>query len=273
MTVSRARIAASGDRGHRHHRRVHRVDRDVMYRSNLGAKDRSGAIFAVVAIHAALLLALLHISGKLPLDNPQSVLRVFDIIALKPSSPSPPPQQKTQPKPRAKEGGSAPKNIKSEATPVVAPAPKIPSPPTIAATETPRQGTAPTQGASTVRGPGTGAGGVGTGTGSGSGGNGPGGGGENGVAYRARLLTPTLRGRDFPRSLLETVRRGARVDVGLRIEANGTVSECRIFRSSGVPALDSEVCNLAHERFRYRPALNRLGQPVASWTGYSQADF
>src|SRR3954471_11051010 len=106
-----------------------------MYRSNLGAKDRSGAIAAVVAIHAALLLALLHISGKLPLDNPQSVLRVFDINALKVPPPPPPPQQKSQP-----EGGSAPKNIKSEATPVVAPAPKIPAPPTIAATETPRQG-------------------------------------------------------------------------------------------------------------------------------------
>src|SRR5437763_14968692 len=158
-----------------------------MYRSNLDTKHRSGAIAAVVAIHAALLFALLHISGKLPLDNPQSVLRVFDISALKPPPPPPPPQQKTQPKPTAKEGGSAPKNIKSEATPVVAPARKIPAPPTIAATETPRQGTAPTQGASSVRGPGTGAGGVGTGTGSGAGGDGPGGGGGNGGADPARL--------------------------------------------------------------------------------------
>jgi len=244
-----------------------------MYRSNLDTKDRSGAIAAVVAIHAALLFALLHISGKISLGDPQSVLRVFDINPLKPAPPPPPPRQKTRANPKAKEGASAPKNIKSEATPVIAPKPKIPAPPTIAATETPRQGTAPTQGASNVRGPGTGAGGVGNGTGSGSGGNGPGGGGDNGVAYRARLLTPTLRGRDFPRNLLEAVPRGARVDVGLRIEANGTVSECRIFRSSGVPALDSEVCNLAHERYRFRPALNRSGQPVASWTGYSQANF
>src|SRR5438477_907769 len=119
-----------------------------MYRSNLGAEHRSGAIAAVVAIHAALLLALLHISGKLPLDNAQSVLRVFDVNPFKPPPPPPPPQHKPQPKPKAKEGGSAPKNIKSEATSVVAPAPKIPAPPTVAATETPRQGTAPTQGAS-----------------------------------------------------------------------------------------------------------------------------
>ena len=59
----------------------------------------------------------------------------------------------------------------------------------IAASRTPRQGTAPTQGASDVRGPGTGAGGAGTGTGSGSGGNGPGGGGDNGVAEPPHLVT------------------------------------------------------------------------------------
>ena len=48
-----------------------------MYRSNLGAKDRSGAIIAVVAIHAALLLAFLHISGKISFGETQSVLRVW----------------------------------------------------------------------------------------------------------------------------------------------------------------------------------------------------
>ena len=50
-------------------------------------------------------------------------------------------QQQQQPKPKEKEGGSAPKNIKSEATPVVAPKPKIVTPPVqkIAASETPRR--------------------------------------------------------------------------------------------------------------------------------------
>jgi periplasmic protein TonB len=241
-----------------------------MYRSNLGAKDRSGAIVAVVAIHAALLLALLHISGKLPLDNPQSVLRVFDISAFKPPPPPPPTQQKTQPTPKAKEGGSAPKNIKSEATPVVAPAPKIPAPPTIAATETPRQGTAPTQGASAVRGPGTGAGGVGTGTGSGAGGTGPGGGGDNGVAEPPRLMTPVLLGRDFPRELLGQWPRRATIFLRLRVDTRGYISECAVDRGTGVQAIDSSICNLAHDRLRFRPALNRSGQAVAGWFGYAQ---
>jgi protein TonB len=245
----------------------------VAYRTELKPRDKGGAIAAVIAVHALLLFALLHMSGKIDLADPQSVLRVFDVG--QPPPPLPPPTQKQQPKPKEKEGGSAPKNIKSGATPVAAPKPKIETPPVqkIAATETPRQGAAPTQGASDVRGPGTGAGGAGTGTGSGAGGSGPGGGGDNGVAERARLITPTLRGRDFPREILQTVPRRARVDVGLRVEPDGTVSECKIFRSSGSPAFDSEVCNLAHTRYRFRPALNRYGRPVASWFGYSQADF
>src|SRR3954469_15831558 len=155
-----------------------------MYRSDLNNRDKSGAIALVIGIHAALLFVFLHISGKMTLADPQSALKLFDIRNRERPPPPPPPPQNQQPKPKEKEGGSAPKNIKSEATPVVAPKPRIVTPPVqpIPATETPRQGSAPTQGASDVRGPGTGAGGTGTGTGSGSGGNGSGGGGDGGVA-------------------------------------------------------------------------------------------
>src|SRR5437763_15975590 len=115
-----------------------------MYRSTLGTRDRSGAIAAVIAVHAALLFALLHLSGKMPLAAEQSVLSVFDVSPPKPPPPPPPPPQKLQPKPKEKQAGSAPKNIRSEATPVVAPTPRIPAPSPIAATQTPRQGIAPT---------------------------------------------------------------------------------------------------------------------------------
>src|SRR5436305_1670895 len=151
-----------------------------MYRANLGRKDKGGAIIAVILIHAALLFAFLNIAGKLDLIDAQSAMRVFDLDAVQPPPPPPPPRRPQQPKPRQKEGGSAPRNITSQATPVVAPKPVVQTPPIqpIAAAETPRQGTAPTQGASDVRGPGTGAGGAGNGSGSGAGGTGPGGGGE-----------------------------------------------------------------------------------------------
>jgi periplasmic protein TonB len=243
-----------------------------MYRSNLNRRDKGGAIVAVIAIHAALLFAFLHISGKMEFANPQSVLRVFNVGEVPPPPPPPPPEQRQQAKPKEKEGGSAPKNIRSEATPVAAPKPKIQTPPvqTIAATETPRLGISPTQGASNVRGPGTGAGGVGTGTGSGTGGNGPGGGGDNGVAEPPHLVTPVLNGRDIPREILEQWPRGATVFMRLRVDPRGYVSECTVDRGTGISAIDSGLCNLAHERLRFRPAVNRNGQAVAGWFGYAQ---
>jgi protein TonB len=241
-----------------------------MYRSDLNNRDKGGAIAGVIAIHAALLFALLHMSGKMNLANPQSVLSVFDVRDVPP--PPPPPQQRQQPRPKQKEGGSAPKNIKSEATPVAAPKPRIETPPVnqMAAAETPRQGTMSTQGASDVRGPGTGAGGVGNGTGSGSGGNGPGGGGDNGVAEPPHLVTPVLRGRDIPQDVLDQWPRGATVFMRLRIDPRGYVSECTVDRGTGLAVVDLSVCNLAHERLRFRPAVNRSGQAVAGWFGYAQ---
>ena len=242
-----------------------------MYRSDLNPRDRGSALVAVAAIHAALLFAFLNLSGKMPLPGRESALRLFDVSEVEPPPP-PPAVQQQQAKPKEKEGGSAPKNIKSQATPVAAPKPPIviPQPPKITTSETPRQGAEPTQGASNVRGPGTGAGGQGTGTGSGSGGTGPGGGGDGGVAYPPRLITSDLRGRDFGRDLLEQWPRGAQLFLRLRIDARGYIMECAVDRGTGVAAIDGSICNLAHERLRFRPALNRLGQPVAGWVGYRQ---
>lgn len=243
----------------------------MAYRSDISPRARGGAIAAVVAIHAALLLAFLNLSGKMNFAETQSVLRVFDVNQRPPPSP-PPLRQQVQAKPKQKEGGSAPKNIKSEATPVAAPKPRIEMPPVqqIAAAQTPRQGTAPTQGASDVRGPGTGAGGTGAGTGSGAGGTGPGGGGEGGVAEPPHLATSVLSGRDFPRALLDQWPRRTTIFLRLRVDARGYVSECMIDRGTGVQAIDSSICNLAYERLRFRPALNRSGQAVAGWFGYAQ---
>jgi len=244
-----------------------------MYRSDLKPRDKGGAIIGVAAIHAALLFAFLHLSGRIDLTDPQSVMHVFDVSEVPPPPEPPPPEQPDQrQQPKEKEGGSSPENIRSQATPVVAPKPRIETPPVqqIATSETPRQGTQPTQGASDVRGPGTGAGGTGTGTGSGSGGNGPGGSGGGGVADPPHLISPVLRGRDIPRDLLDQWPPRATVFLRFRVDARGYVSECTVDRGTGVPAIDSALCNLAHDRLRFRPALNRAGQAVAGWFGYAQ---
>ena len=244
----------------------------MAYRTDISRRDRTGVIAVVIAIHAALLFAVIHRWGSsVGLTNYPSPMSILDLRQPPPPPPPPPPQeQRRQPKPKDEEGGSAP-NIKSEATPIKAPEPKVVVPPLpqIAASETPRQGTAPTQGAAPVAGPGTGTGGSGNGMGTGTG-SGSGGGGEGGVADPPHLVSPVLTGRDFSRDLLEQWPRGATVFMRLRVDARGYVSECTVDRGTGVAAIDSQVCNLAHDRLRFRPALNRSGQAVAGWFGYAQ---
>jgi protein TonB len=238
----------------------------VAYRTDVNARDKSGAIIAVIAVHAALLFALLNLSGTIDLADPQSALKIIDL-----SNPPPPPPlvPLQQPRPKPKEGASAPQNVRSQATPVVAPKPRIqtPSVQKIVASETPKQGTQSTQGASNVAGPGTGAGGAGNGTGSGNGGNGS---GSGDVADPPHLATPVLSGRDIPRELLDQWPPGVPVFLRIRVSPQGFVSECNLLRGTGNRQIDGAMCNIAHDRLRFRPAVNRYGQPVAGWFGYAQ---
>lgn len=241
-----------------------------MYRATLNNRDRAGVITAVVAIHAGLAFALLHMSGTVDLIPDQERLRIFDV-----NQPEPPPPvtiQEIREKAPEKEGEASPPNIKSEATPVVRPKPRIevPAPPTVIASPTPNQGAAQTQGAAPVPGPGTGAGGIGTGLGAGGAGSGRGGGGNGLAAVRTRLATRPLVGRDFPPALLDAWPRRAMAFMRLRVDANGAVIQCIMDRGTGNRAMDDDICAIVQQRLRFRPALDESGRPVADWFGYRQ---
>ena len=242
-----------------------------MYRSDLNSRDKSSAVVAAVAIQAALLIAFLNMSGKMAVGDTQSPLYLIDIPTPAPLAlPAPLLVQAQIARHQEKEGGSAPKNIKSQATPVLAPKPVIDTPAVeqIATAVTPARAVDPTQGASSVRGPGTGAGGLGNGSGNGASGNGAGDGG--GVAEPPHLTTPVLRGYDFPREIIDQWPRAATVFLRLRVDARGYVAECMLDRGTNVRQIDAQMCNTAHERLRFRPALDRSGQAVAGWFGYAQ---
>ena len=66
-----------------------------MYRTDLTSRDKSGAMAAVLAIHAGLAFALLQMSGQIEIIDPESAIRVFDIdeVIPPPPPPPPPPQQ------------------------------------------------------------------------------------------------------------------------------------------------------------------------------------
>ena len=187
---------------------------------------------------------------------------VADLVTLNFTLPKPPPEP--EPPPRAssasaaKDAASA-RNIRNKATPVVAQPPRIPvPPPPIAAATAPAAGDARQSGASTQAGPGQGAGGVGSGTGGGGlGGDGDGG----GIATGPRQVRGRLTVADFPDGLIGP---GQQASVGVRytVEIDGRVTGCSVLRSSGFSQVDALACRLITQRFRYRPATNRAGQPV-----------
>ncbi|WP_264446014.1 energy transducer TonB [Novosphingobium sp. JCM 18896] len=177
-----------------------------------------------------------------------------------PPKPQPKPEQRKAERPAAKEEAS-PRNLRNKATPVVAPpvVPLIVPPPIVAATQA-GTGQAAQTGASDRLGPGRGAGGFGNGTG----GGGQGGDGGGGVpAVGPRQIRGKLSFNDLPDGLLAP---GSEASVGVRyvVEVDGHVSNCRATESSGYPQIDWTACRLIEQRFRYKPARDREGNPVRS---------
>jgi protein TonB len=110
-------------------------------------------------------------------------------------------------------------------------------------------------GTSAGSGSGGGTGGDGSGTGNGEGGD-----GDEG-ATGAEQIAGEITSRDYPRDLFEA-EVGGRVGILFTVSPAGRVSDCRVTRSSGTPALDGLTCHLIRERFRYRPATDGRGRAV-----------
>ena len=93
--------------------------------------------------------------------------------------------------------------------------------------------------------------------GGGQGGEGVGG----GIATGPRQVRGRLTVADFPDGLIGP---GQQASVGVRytVETDGRVTGCTVLRSSGFAQVDSLACGLITQRFRYRPAMNRAGEPV-----------
>ena len=214
-----------------------------MYLHGNRKKDRLWAIAGVVAVHGLLAYALLSGLAMRVSERASESLKLVDIMQPEPPPPPPPPPEEAS-KPK---GEPSPPNLKAVPTAVVAPPPKIPAPTPIAAAPVPSTGAAPSAGASNIAGPGTGAGGVGSGLG---------GGGSGGGGSRAQRIQGRLSDSDF--AGIEGF-----VAVRFTIRSDGGVTGCRIVKSSGSAELDGMTCRLIERRFRYRPARDVQGRPIA----------
>jgi protein TonB len=219
------------------------------YRGTAEGPDKAKAIAAVVAVHAALAFVILSGLNVRIVSQAVEQLKTFNLQTPPPPPPVPPPPPKPRPQPQVKKPQGAPAK-RAEPSPIVAPPPKIPAPSPLPAAKVAGTGSASTSGAAAS----------GTGTGAGGSGYGPGGGGT-GAYTPARKLTK-IPNREYRRFAASGIAYGS-VAISIRVNPDGSVSNCRIVRSSGSAYADSLMCSLTLQYVRFSPALDPSGRPVA----------
>lgn len=218
------------------------------YQGKARRPDQAKAIAAVIAVHAALAFIILSGLNVRTVGEAVEALKTFN-LEQPPPPPPPPPPPKPRPRPQAHKEAGAPAK-RAEPTPVVAPPPRILVPSPIPAAKIAGTGSAATSGAGTS----------GIGTGTGGYGNGPGGGGS-GAFIPARKLTK-IPDREYRRFAASGIPSGS-VAIGIRVNPDGSVSDCRIVRSSGSGYADALMCQLTEQYVRFSPARDPSGRPVA----------
>jgi protein TonB len=217
------------------------------YRGTAERPDQAKAIAAVLAIHAALAFIILSGLDVRNVSRAVEQLKTFNL-----QQPPPPPPVQPPPKARAaaqeKPAGAPAK--KAEPSPIVAPPQRIPAPSPLPAAKVAGSGSATASGAGTS-GTGTGAGGSGTGTGAGGGGD----------FTPARKLTK-IPDREYRRFAATGIASGS-VAIAVRVNADGSLSNCRVVRSSGNSAADTLMCQLFVQYVRFSPARDPAGRAIA----------
>ena len=220
----------------------------------------AAASVAIVALMAALLMLGLRV-GQAVQQAPQLLTADFSAPQPRPTERPKPPEQRHARKPAPRDAAS-PRNLRNQATPIVAPPvrPLIVPPPVVTAPQA-GIGLAANAGAANVSGPGQGAGGIGNG----QGGGGPGGAGDGDgdPVVGPRQISGALHYSDLPAGVLAPGQQ-ATVEVLYTVNPDGRASNCRAERGSGFAALDQLACRLIEQRFHFRPAKDDDGRPVRS---------
>ena len=212
--------------------------------------DRAKAITAVALVHVALAAVILSGLNVRMIAEKIDALETFDIRNPEPP-PEPPPPMKEAQRAREEEGAAG---KKAEPSPVVAPKPRIVAPPPLPAAPVAGTGSASTAGAA-ASGSGTGAGGSGSGRG--------GGGAGDFSGYTPARRISRIPNREYRRLVAASGRATGTVGITLKVNTDGSPSNCRIARTSGNSFVDSLMCELAVRYVRFRPARDRDGEPVA----------
>lgn len=218
-----------------------------------------GTMVVVALIHVAAVFALLR---AFDIDViPESVKSIASFTVPLNVEPEPEPEKVEPVEPEGASGAEAKRAKPREVSAPPARIPKKESPPVPPVSSTGNEN----RSGAAEQGSGTGGGGPGVGTGSGGQGSG------SGVAFarRAEKIAGEISARDYPRSSAQD-RNGAYVIVHFTVTPDGSPRDCRVARSSGNAEVDRITCQLVVDRFRYRPAIDREGNPTSEKVGWKQ---
>ena len=218
------------------------------YRGTADRPDKAKAIVATIVANAALAAAILAGLNVQIVRQSEERLAIFDIRQPPPPPPEPPPPP--QPKRRQAKLEEGARGKKAEPSPIVAPKPRIRVRSPIPAARIAGTGSATTSGAAT------------SGTGAGAGGSGtrPGRGGDGGGFTPARRISK-IPDHEYWR-LASTGLQSGRVGVTVKVHTDGSISNCRVARTSGDGKIDALMCQLTVRYVRFDPARDPGGRPV-----------
>jgi protein TonB len=218
---------------------------------------RIGTVVLVALIHVGIGIGLVRMFA--PDLTAAIVHRVVEAYTVIITGPPPEPDAAKKAKPDA--GAAAEEGRKSRPREVSAPRQPRQTEPLPPVSSTGRENAS----GAAEQGSGTGAGGQGSGTGSGQGGNGQGGG-----ARRLEMIAGDISSARDYRKKTRDLRIGQSVTILLSVGTDGRVTGCKVTAPSPDPEADATTCRLATERFRFRPALDRGGNPVSGQYAWRQ---
>ncbi|WP_271439403.1 TonB family protein [Pontixanthobacter luteolus] len=222
--------------------------------STTSRRPKPATLLVIVLLH---LLAIYGLARAFAPDMTQTVEQsVVAAFTVTVTTRDPPPEE-NEPVPDEGAAGSAGK----KATPKPDTAPKVPIERDQPMPKASSTGAANTSGAKD-EGEGTGAAGEGTGTGSGLAGGGMGG---VAVTKPVHISGAIDNARDYP--VPEGGRKariGNEVIVRVVVGKDGRARNCTVYRASPDSQADQITCRLVEDRLRFKPAMDRNGNPVAA---------
>ncbi|OCC22982.1 energy transducer TonB [Croceicoccus estronivorus] len=225
---------------------------------------RIGFILIIVLLHVAVIFGLIRAFA--PDLASTAVNKALSVLTVTVTTPDPP-EANAEPDPAPNEGASGAEGRNAKSRPVSAPKRTLPVKPE----PVPPAASTGAENTSGARDAGEGAGAAGPGNGTGSGRSGS---GQGGIAVRGvvKISGDINSARDYPKGTRER-RIGHSVTILLTVGTSGRVTDCRVTQSSPDPEADAITCQLAVERFRFRPAIDALGDPVPGKYAWRQRWF